>query len=111
MVRLVMLQKDYSSGNSTQSIHFSTGRSVCNDCLNLKFLNQDHLLDRGDTMEYTIPACSGKRIEVKQGQTITVVDIDGGQVVDFFAEITGNSREFLSPGVTIDCVTIQSPQL
>jgi len=38
-------------------------------------------------MEYTIPACSGKRIEVKQGQTIVVIDIDGGQVVDFFAEI------------------------
>ena len=53
--------------------------------------------------EYMIPACSGKRIEVKQGQTITVIDIDGGQVVDFFAEITGNAKEFLSPGVTIDC--------
>ncbi len=54
-------------------------------------------------MEYMIPACSGKRIEVKQGQTITVIDVDGGQVVDFFAEITGNEGEFLSPGVTIDC--------
>jgi len=54
-------------------------------------------------LEYMIPACSGKRIEVKQGQTITVIDVDGGQVVDFFAEITGNEGEFLSPGVTIDC--------
>ena len=52
---------------------------------------------------HTIPACSGKRIEVKQGQTITVIDIEGGQVVDFFAEVAGDSREFLSPGVTIDC--------
>ena len=51
-------------------------------------------------MEYMIPACSGKRIEVKQGQAITVIDVDGGQVVDFFAEITGNDREFISPGVT-----------
>lgn len=53
--------------------------------------------------EHLIPACSGKRIDVKQGQTITVVDIEGGQVVDFFAEVTGNDAEFLSTGVTIDC--------
>lgn len=54
-------------------------------------------------MEYYIPACSGKRIEVKAGQTITVVDIEGGQVVDFFAVISGDPSEFLSAGVTIDC--------
>ena len=53
--------------------------------------------------EYFISACSGKRIGVKQGETITVIDVDGGQVVDFFAEVTGNPAEFLSPGVTIDC--------
>ena len=55
------------------------------------------------SQEYFIPACSGKRIDVRQGQTITVVDIDGGQVVDFFAEVTGKPEEFLSTGVTIDC--------
>ena len=27
--------------------------------------------------EYIIPACSGMKIDVKEGQTITVVDIDG----------------------------------
>lgn len=54
-------------------------------------------------MDYMIPACSGKCIEVKKGQLITVIDIEGGQVVDFFAEVTGNECEFLSPGVTIDC--------
>ena len=54
-------------------------------------------------MEYMIPACSGKKVEVKQGQTIMVIDLEGGQVVDFFAEATGNQNEFLSPGVTIDC--------
>ena len=54
-------------------------------------------------MEYWIPACTGKRIEVRKGQKITVVDIEGGQVVDFFAEVTGEEREFLSTGVTIDC--------
>ncbi len=53
--------------------------------------------------EYLIPACSGMRIDVKKGQRISVVDIEGGQVVDFFAEVSGNEKDFLSPGVTIDC--------
>lgn len=53
--------------------------------------------------EYTIRACSGKRIEVRAGETITVIDVEGGQVVDFFAEAAGDAREFLSTGVTIDC--------
>ena len=48
-----------------------------------------------------IPACSGKRIDVRKNQTITIVDVEGGQVVDFFAEVDDN--EFLSTGVTIDC--------
>lgn len=43
------------------------------------------------------------KIDVKQGQSITVIDIEGGQVVDFFAEASGNANEFLSTGVTIDC--------
>lgn len=53
--------------------------------------------------EYIIPACSGIKIDVQQGQNITVVDIEGGQVVDFFAEVTDKPNEFLSTGVTIDC--------
>lgn len=52
---------------------------------------------------YVIPACSGTKIDVKQGQNITIIDEEGGQVVDFFAEISGNPNEFLSTGVTIDC--------
>ena len=53
--------------------------------------------------EYIINACSGQAIEVSSGQTITIIDIEGGQVVDFFAEFSENPNEFLSPGVTIDC--------
>ncbi|MCB6607194.1 urea carboxylase-associated family protein [[Clostridium] symbiosum] len=53
--------------------------------------------------EYMIPACSGIKIDVREGQTITVIDIEGGQVVDFFAEVKDNADEFLSTGVTIDC--------
>ena len=32
--------------------------------------------------EYWIAACSGKKMEVKRGETITVIDLNGGQVVD-----------------------------
>lgn len=53
--------------------------------------------------EYIIEACSGQAIEVKKNEKITVIDIDGTQVVDFFAESKQNSLEFLSTGVTIDC--------
>lgn len=52
---------------------------------------------------YIIPACQGRAIEVKKGRKIAVIDLEGGQVVDFFAEKAGNPREFVSPGVTIDC--------
>ena len=42
-------------------------------------------------------------MDVKQSHCITVIDIEGGQVVDFFAEVSQNADEFLSTGVTIDC--------
>ncbi len=38
-------------------------------------------------MERTIQACSGKKIEVKQGQTTTVVDVEGGQAADSFVRV------------------------
>ena len=53
--------------------------------------------------EYLIPACSGRRIDAKAGQLITVADVEGGQVVDLFAVVCGHAEEFLSTGVTIDC--------
>ena len=53
--------------------------------------------------EYTVPACSGVAISVGKGQTITIIDIEGSQVVDFFAEVQDKPSEFLSTGVTIDC--------
>ena len=52
---------------------------------------------------YTILPCSGMCIPVLCGQTVTVTDVDGGQVADFFAECAGDPREFLSAAVTIDC--------
>ncbi|NLN06156.1 MAG: urea carboxylase-associated family protein [Firmicutes bacterium] len=53
--------------------------------------------------EFIIEACSGQAIEVKKNEKITVIDLDGSQVVDFFAEAKQNPLEFLSTGVTIDC--------
>ncbi len=53
--------------------------------------------------EYLIQACCGQAIDVQKGQKISVIDIEGGQVVDFFAECAVNPDEFVSPGVTTDC--------
>ena len=53
--------------------------------------------------EYIIEPCSGLKIEAEKGQKIEIIDIEGGQVVDFFAERKGDGTEFVSPGVTMDC--------
>ncbi len=53
--------------------------------------------------EYIINACSGKAVDVMKNQMITIIDLEGRQVVDFFAEASQNPNEFLSAGVTIDC--------
>ena len=53
--------------------------------------------------EYIILPRSGIRIEICKGQTITVIDVEGGQVADFFAEVRDTHEEYLSPAVTIDC--------
>lgn len=52
---------------------------------------------------YIIPPKKGIRIEMEKGQSITIKDIEGGQVADFFAEIKGTHDEYLSPPVTLDC--------
>ena len=54
-------------------------------------------------MKYPIAPCSGRAIAVKAGQFIAVIDIEGGQVADFFAECADDPTEFLSTGTTIDC--------
>lgn len=52
---------------------------------------------------YLVQPCSGMRIEVQKGQLIEITDVEGGQVLDFFAQMHGSPDEFTSPGVTIDC--------
>lgn len=51
----------------------------------------------------TIPPFSGDLIEMRAGQLLTIIDDEGGQVVDFFAESAAEPEEILSSGVTIDC--------
>lgn len=53
--------------------------------------------------KYMIPAQSGMRFEIEKGQSITVIDAEGGQVADFFAVLKNQNDEYLSPSVTIDC--------
>ena len=53
--------------------------------------------------EYLIEPFNGKAIGVKKDQKVTVIDVKGKQVADFFAECNGKPEEFLSPAVTLDC--------
>lgn len=55
------------------------------------------------SMEYFIPACPGRKINIKRGQRLTITDLEGGQVADFFAVSAEDNGEFLSPAVTLDC--------
>ena len=49
--------------------------------------------------KYLIQPQSGIRIDVNKGQKIEIIDVDGGQVADFFAEIKGTHDEYVSPSV------------
>lgn len=53
--------------------------------------------------EYIVEARSGLNLLVKKGELIEIIDIDGQQVVDFFAVNQSDPNEYLSAGVTIDC--------
>lgn len=53
--------------------------------------------------EYIIEPKSGLHLPVTKGSTIEVIDVNGQQVVDFFATNQTNPNEYLSTGVTIDC--------
>ena len=48
-------------------------------------------------MEYTVNACDAISIDVSAGQKISIVDIDGGQVADFFAECENVRIVYMAP--------------
>ena len=54
-------------------------------------------------MEQLIAAQTGACFDMKTGQTITVTDVEGGQVADFFAQSAIDQNEYFSAAVTIDC--------
>ena len=54
-------------------------------------------------IEYIIEKQTGRAFELKKGESITVIDIEGKQVADFFAVNANNYNEFFSAGVTVDC--------
>ena len=53
--------------------------------------------------EYMIEKQTGRAFQIKAGETITIIDIEGKQVADFFAVHTLDHNEFFSAGVTIEC--------
>jgi uncharacterized protein YcgI (DUF1989 family) len=53
--------------------------------------------------EYIVQSMTGMYLHLSAGETLRVIDIEGEQVVDFFAVNEMNAAEILSPGVTIDC--------
>ncbi|MBE9917035.1 urea carboxylase-associated family protein [Paenibacillus donghaensis] len=44
--------------------------------------------------EYIIEKQTGRAFEVQKGETISVIDIEGKQVADFFAVNANNYNEF-----------------
>lgn len=52
--------------------------------------------------EFLIDSRTGKAFAMGKGERVTVVDVEGRQVADFFAVNAGQHGEFLSTGVTID---------
>ncbi len=53
--------------------------------------------------EYFVPGRSGIHVQLAKGGNVKLIDIEGKQVVDFFAISAANANEILSTGVTIDC--------
>ncbi|HIT89807.1 MAG TPA: urea carboxylase-associated family protein [Candidatus Merdenecus merdavium] len=53
--------------------------------------------------EYILTAEESKAFRVKRGQELTIVDLEGGQIVDLFAVYEQDPKEVLSTRVTIDC--------
>jgi len=53
--------------------------------------------------EHIVQSMTGIHVHLSKGETLRVIDIEGEQVVDFFAVNEMNTNEILSPGVTIDC--------
>lgn len=58
-----------------------------------------------------VPACAGRAVELRKGQHVRVVDLDGGQVGDVFAFAAGEAAEYLSASHTRTSVSRLFPRI
>ena len=58
-----------------------------------------------------VPARTGKAVQVKGGQRLKVIDIQGKQVCDFFALNPSNPAEFLSGVYTRSTLGLMRPKI
>ncbi len=61
--------------------------------------------------EVVVPASTAGTIEVKAGQILEVVDLEGQQVGDLAAWMTADPSEYVSPGHTLSCLTRLVPEV
>ena len=61
--------------------------------------------------EVIVPAYEARTIEVKKGQTLDVVDLEGQQVGDLAAWMVADAGEYLSPAHTVSTLAKLVPEL
>lgn len=67
---------------------------------------------RGELVEeVVVPAREARVAQVKAGQVLQVVDLEGQQVGDLMAYRTEDPSEYMSPGHTLSCLTKVMPEL
>ena len=57
--------------------------------------------------EVIVPAREARTMEVKKGQTLEIVDLEGQQVGDFTAWLASDPNEYLSPSHTVSSLSRQ----
>ena len=61
--------------------------------------------------EVIVPAREARTMEVKKGQTLEIVDLEGQQVGDFTAWLASDPNEYLSPGHTVSSLAKLVPEV
>lgn len=61
--------------------------------------------------EVIVPAREARTMEVKKGQTLEIVDLEGQQVGDFTAWLTADPQEYLSPSHTVSSLSKLVPEV
>lgn len=61
--------------------------------------------------EVIVPAREARTMEVKKGQVLEIVDLEGQQVGDFTAWLSGNHDEYLSPSHTVSSLSKLVPEV